>query len=275
MTTTIIRGGRVLDVAAHRAEPADVLVDGAVIREIGRPGMAAPEGASVLDARDRLLIPGLINAHTHTYATLFKGSYERMPLDLWLVAMRAPTRALSEELLQLSSQLAAIEMLRTGTTTALDHFFGNPELPASGIGAEVRAMREVGLRHAVAYVVSDMRWEDTLPLDPAAVAAARDAAADVTRRETAQALDGAAAFIEAEHGRHPLTTCLVGPSAAHRCSDELLRGARRRCSRPASSRVSARSPPQLSGDPDCTASTPIPAHEPEGGASQASLTPGR
>jgi cytosine/adenosine deaminase-related metal-dependent hydrolase len=71
-----------------------------------------------------------------------------------------------------------------------------------------------------------MRWEDTLPLDPASVAAARDAAADVTRRETAQALDGAAAFIEAEHGRHPLTTCLVGPSAAHRCSDELLRGAR-------------------------------------------------
>lgn len=219
-----------LDAVDRMLDPGDLVVEGDRITFVGSADPAGAHRAGpwdeVIDGSRRIVIPGLINAHTHTYATLFKGSYERMPLDLWLIAMRAPTRALSEELLELSTLLAGIEMLKTGTTTALDHFFGNPDLPGSGIGAEVRAMRRVGLRHAVAYVVSDMRWEETLPLDPASVAGARDATADVTRRETAQALDGAAAFIEAEHGRHPLTTCLVGPSAAHRCSDGLLRGAR-------------------------------------------------
>ena len=219
-----------LDGGDQLFDPGDLVVEGDRITYVGPSDPAGAHRATPfdeeIDGSRRIVIPGLINAHTHTYATLFRGSYERMPLDLWLVAMRAPTRALSEELLHLSSLLAGIEMLKTGTTTALDHFFGNPELPASGIGAEVRAMRELGVRHAVAYVVSDMRWEDTLPLDPGSVAAARDAVADVTRRETVQALDGAAAFIEAEHGRDPLTTCLVGPSAAHRCSDGLLQGAR-------------------------------------------------
>jgi 5-methylthioadenosine/S-adenosylhomocysteine deaminase len=229
---TLIRDALIVtgDADGRVVEPGDLVIEG---DRLGHVGPADPAGAHrvgpferELDGSRLVLIPGLINAHTHTYATLFKGSYERMPLDLWLVAMRAPTRALSEELLHLSSLVAAVEMLKTGTTTALDHFFGNPELPGSGIGAEVRAMREAGLRHAVACVVMDMRWEDTLPLDPAALAAVRDAAADVTRRETAQAIDAAEAFIRAHHRQHPLTTCLVGPSAAHRCSDDLLRRSR-------------------------------------------------
>lgn len=211
-------------------DPGDVVVDA------GRLAYVGPSDADgvhrrgpfdrVIDGHRLVVVPGLVNAHTHTYATLFKGSYERMPLDLWLIAMRTPTRALSEELLELSSLLAGVEMLRTGTTTALDHYFGNPELPAAGIGAEIRAMRRIGLRHVVAFVLMDMAWEDTLPLDPGSLATIAPAVADVTRRETAQRIDGAAAFIAAHHRRHPLTTCLVGPSAAHRCSDTLLEASR-------------------------------------------------
>ncbi|HEX5451092.1 MAG TPA: amidohydrolase, partial [Candidatus Limnocylindrales bacterium] len=211
-------------------EPGDIVIEGSHIAHVGP---AEPDAVDrlgpfsrIVDGSRSVVIPGLVNAHTHTYATLFKGSYEQLPLDLWLVAMRAPTRALDERLLELSSTLAAVEMVRTGTTTALDHFFGNPELPAAGIEAEIRAMRRVGLRHAVAAVLMDMSWEDTLPLDPEALAAARSAADDVTRRETAQGLEGAAAFIAAYHGSDALTTCLLGPSAAHRCSDALLRGCR-------------------------------------------------
>jgi guanine deaminase len=211
-------------------QPGDLVIDGERIAYVGPSQPDAPHRqgrfARRIDGSRSVIIPGLVNAHTHTYATLFKGSLEQMPLDLWLVAMRAPTRALDAGLLELSTSLAAVEMARTGTTTALDHFFGNPELPGAGIEAEIRAMRRVGLRHAVATVLMDMSWEETLPFDPAALAAAKAAADDVTRRETAQGLDGAAAFIETYHGRHPLTTCLIGPSAAHRCSDELLRGCR-------------------------------------------------
>jgi cytosine/adenosine deaminase-related metal-dependent hydrolase len=159
---------------------------------------------------------------------LFKGSYERMPLDLWLIAMRAPTRALSEEALYLSSLISAVEMLKTGTTTCLDHYFGNPALPGAGITAEVRAMRDAGMRTAVAFVLADMRWEDTLPLDASAVQPAAD---DVSGRETAQHLEAAEAFIEGHQRRHPRISCLVGPSAAHRCTDELLHGCRQLATR--------------------------------------------
>jgi cytosine/adenosine deaminase-related metal-dependent hydrolase len=219
------------DPADQVISPGDLVIHGDRIVHVGSAEGAASlhrQGTfeRVIDGSRHVVIPGLVNAHTHTYATLFKGSYERMPLDLWLAVMRAPTRALDRDLLELSSTMAAVEMAKTGTTTALDHFFGNPELPGAGIEAEIAGMRRVGVRHAVATVLMDLPWEETLPLDEEAVAAARSAADDVTRRETAQGLEGAAAFIEMWHRSHPLTTCLIGPSAAHRCSDALLRGSR-------------------------------------------------
>ena len=210
--------------------PGDVLFEDNRLSYVGpaQPERAREQIDRVIDGRRRVVMPGLVNAHTHTYATLFKGSYERMPLDLWLIAMRAPTRALSEEALYLSSLLAAVEMLKTGTTTCLDHYFGNPALPGAGTGAEVRAMRDAGMRSAVAFVLADMKWEDTLPLDASAVQTAAD---DVTGGETAQHLEAAEAFIETHHGKEPRISCLVGPSAAHRCSDELLLGCRELASR--------------------------------------------
>lgn len=211
-------------------DPGDLVFEGGRITFVG-PSL--PDGDHRRGAFDRVIdgsrlvvLPGLVNAHTHTYATLFKGSYELMPLDLWLVAMRAPTRALSEEHLHLSSLIAGVEMLKTGTTTSLDHYFGNPALPAAGIGSAVRAATDLGLRSAIAFVLMDMSWEETLPLDADSLKQARSAADDVTSRETAQDIEAAAAFIDAHQGRSALISCLIGPSAAHRCSDALLRACR-------------------------------------------------
>ena len=68
MTTkrmTVVRNGRVLDIKGHRAPPADILIAGDNIAEIGPPGLAAPADAIVVDATDRLIHPGLINAPPH------------------------------------------------------------------------------------------------------------------------------------------------------------------------------------------------------------------
>ncbi len=228
----LIRDATILTVDAEDRllDPGDLVFDGDLITYVGPAdaGGAHRRGdfAQVIDGSRMVLIPGLVNAHTHTYATLFKGSYELMPLDLWLVAMRAPTRALSEEQLYLSSLLADVEMLKTGTTTSLDHYFGNPALPNAGIEAAVRAATDAGLRSAIAFVLMDMRWEETLPLGADEVAAAQQAAGDVTSRETAQGIDAARAFIEANRDVSPRISCLIGPSAAHRCSDGLLRACR-------------------------------------------------
>ena len=86
MAYTIIRGGRVLDIAAGAADAADILVDGDTIREIGPPGLAAPDGAAAIDAAHRLIHPGLINAHTHSHGNLAKGMGDRWPLELLLTS---------------------------------------------------------------------------------------------------------------------------------------------------------------------------------------------
>ena len=56
----VIRNGRLLDPERETVVPADVLIDGEDIAAVGPPGMAAPAEAQVVDASDRLLMPGLV-----------------------------------------------------------------------------------------------------------------------------------------------------------------------------------------------------------------------
>ena len=83
-TSTIIRGGRLLDIDARSSDAADILITGNTIAEIGPPGLAAPEGAETFDATDRLLMPGLVNGHTHGNSSLAKGMGDRWTLELLL-----------------------------------------------------------------------------------------------------------------------------------------------------------------------------------------------
>ena len=86
-----IRNGTVVDVERGVAERLDVLVDDTTIREIGPPGLAAPEGARVIDATHRVLLPGLINAHMHAHGALGRGAGDRWNLELLLNAAPAIT----------------------------------------------------------------------------------------------------------------------------------------------------------------------------------------
>ena len=86
MRHAVVRGGRVLDGGDFDGSPTDILIEGDTIRAIGPPGMAAPEDAAEVDATDRLILPGLVNAHTHGDASLAKGLGDRWTLELLLNA---------------------------------------------------------------------------------------------------------------------------------------------------------------------------------------------
>jgi len=64
MQPVLIRGGRVIDPASGRDEVTDVLLDGGVVRDIGR-NLGHPDGALVLDASGLVVAPGLIDVHVH------------------------------------------------------------------------------------------------------------------------------------------------------------------------------------------------------------------
>ncbi|WP_134671044.1 amidohydrolase [Halorussus marinus] len=152
MTTLRIAGGRVLrpDLTVERA---DVVVDqdDGTIAAVGDPE-SVPAGDERLDAGDSLVIPGLVNAHTHVAMTLLRGYADDKELDAWLREDIWPVEAaLTGDDVRAGTELGLVEMIRSGTTAFADMYFHVPEIAA--------AVEEAGLRarlgHGVVTVGKD------------------------------------------------------------------------------------------------------------------------
>ena len=98
---------------------------------------------------NHMLMPGLINAHTHSPMSLFRGLADDLALDEWLNQHIWPTEAkwISDEFVHTGSQLAIAEMLRSGTTCFNDMYFF-PEVTA-------RIARDVGIRACIGLISID------------------------------------------------------------------------------------------------------------------------
>src|SRR5437868_5750287 len=155
MSYTMIRGGRVLDIERGTAELADILVEDDTIREIGPPGLAAPEGAAEISAERKLIHPGLVNAHTHAHGNLAKGMGDRWTLELLLTAAPWLSGNRGAEEIQLSAQLGAAEMLLKGCTACYDLFFEWPVPSSDGMALVASAYAEIGMRAVIAPMVAD------------------------------------------------------------------------------------------------------------------------
>lgn len=160
---TVIRGGRLLDIAKRTAAPADILIKGDSIAAIGRPGMAAPAGATVIDARHRLMHPGLINAHTHGPGNLGKGMGDLWSLELLLTASPWIGGGRSLEDKHLSTMIGAAEMVMKGCTAAYDLAAEFPLPSVDGLSAMAKAYEEVGMRAVLAPMVADLSFFEAIP----------------------------------------------------------------------------------------------------------------
>lgn len=203
--------------------PGYAVVRDGILAEAG-PG-AGPDGdfAERLEAPDSILMPGLVNAHAHSPSNLVKGIWARLPLEIWRQYIRAAWREYSDEAIYVSAQLGAAEMIRTGCTSVMDHFYTGSASPHMGALHAVAAMADAGMRGALALTLSDQEYERTVGIDPQALPpAAREEIARISRLEGAETLEDFVAFAEATRRRTPLVTPIVGPSAPHRCSAEQL-----------------------------------------------------
>jgi 5-methylthioadenosine/S-adenosylhomocysteine deaminase len=161
---SVIRGGKLLDLRAHRGEAADILVSGGAIAEIGPPGLAAPAEAAEIDARDRLLIPGLVNGHTHAHGGLAKGLVpDRVPLEVFLASSGAITGSRGTEDKYLSALVSAVEMVRKGCTASYDLAVEYPQPSVEGMRAVAQAYMDVGMRAVVAPMMADRTLYQALP----------------------------------------------------------------------------------------------------------------
>lgn len=126
-----IADGRIAAIAPH-LEPLGTLVDG----------------------REKLLLPGFVNAHTHSSEMWQRGRIAPLPLELWLAELYN-AEPLTSHQVYLSALGTAVETLLSGGTTVVDHLVLVPGRELETIEAAVRAYREVGIRAFIGPLVHD------------------------------------------------------------------------------------------------------------------------
>src|SRR6202790_1637230 len=116
-----------MDGARHVYEDGALVVKGDTVVAVGPAAKIEAEysPAQRLDARGKLIIPGLINGHTHIPMVLMRGLIDDVTLDDWLRKYIFPAEAknVTEEYVRWGSRLALAEMIRSGTTTFADMYY--------------------------------------------------------------------------------------------------------------------------------------------------------
>ena len=103
----------------------------------------------IINGEGKVIIPGLINMHTHAAMTLMRGIGEDMSLMDWLENRIWPVeQKLDDELVYWGTKLACLEMIKSGTTTYNDQYWRVP--------VSVKAVEEMGLRSVQPYVILDL-----------------------------------------------------------------------------------------------------------------------
>lgn len=219
MGSLLVRGGRLLD-DRHEVEDADLLIEDGVITE-RRAGLEPPAGVEVVDVSGALVVPGLINAHTHSNQTLEKGLCDALPLDAWMViaSYGGAGALLGPEELKVSTLMGAIEMLRTGTTSVVDCVRVDLECFADGLDAVMGAYIESGMRAGVAAQYTDIDFFSSLPVE---LIDAGDQLIRPPRAAPEEVLAQVDEFIGRWRDRHPRVQPMLGPSSLPRCSTELF-----------------------------------------------------
>jgi 5-methylthioadenosine/S-adenosylhomocysteine deaminase len=170
-TAILIQGAEVLAVGGPQGDRpvrADVLLQDGKIAAIGHDldlPLPRPAACDVIDARGKLLMPGLVNAHTHSSETFFKGRYEQMPLEIWLLYAYTYLSGspISDRLLYLRTQLLALQSLKNGVTTLCDDFFDPMAHSIDRLGIVFQAYRDAGIRVNVSSAVLDTPVLDSTP----------------------------------------------------------------------------------------------------------------
>jgi len=110
-------------------------------------GAPPPQGRRRIDATGHLVVPGLVNTHTHLPMTLFRGLADDLPLAQWLQRHIFPAEAahMSAENVSLGALLGCIEMIRSGTTACCDGYFLEEYVAEAAHAAGIRAVLGQGV----------------------------------------------------------------------------------------------------------------------------------
>lgn len=183
--------------------PGAVAVCGDIIVEAGAEESVLDrfEGKKVIDAHGGIIMPGLINAHTHAAMTCFRGLADDLPLMTWLNEHIFPAEnTLSSEMVYSGTLLACAEMILSGTTTFCDMYLFEDSV--------AKAARRAGMRALVGEVLYDFPSPNYGPIE--------------------KGFDYTAMLID-KWKDDPLVSIAVEPHSTYLCSPDLLQKAQQLC----------------------------------------------
>jgi 5-methylthioadenosine/S-adenosylhomocysteine deaminase len=157
--------------------------------------LQAYQSEQILDCQGKILMPGLINSHTHVPMTLLRGLADDLRLDVWLMGYMMPVERefVSPEFVRLGTKLACAECIRSGVTTFVDMYYYEHDI--------AEATAEAGLRAVCSQTVLKFPTPDATYYE--------------------ESLAAAEEFIQTWKD-HPLIIPSIGPHAPYTCTDEIL-----------------------------------------------------
>ena len=177
-------------------EPGAVAVMGDSIAAVGPEQRVLQEFQSDqrIDCEGKILMPGLINAHTHVPMTLLRGLADDLRLDVWLMGYMMPVERefVSPEFVRLGTKLACAECIRSGVTTFVDMYYYEADV--------AQATADAGLRAICSETILKYPSPDSTYYE--------------------EALQYAEDFIKTWKG-HPLIVPSIAPHAPYTCTDEI------------------------------------------------------
>jgi 5-methylthioadenosine/S-adenosylhomocysteine deaminase len=187
-----------MDEQMHIYEPGALAIENNEILEVGldKDILLKYISPQVIDCKGKILMPGLINAHTHVPMTLLRGLADDLRLDVWLMGYMMPVERefVTPDFVRLGTSLACAEMIRSGVTCFADMYYFEE--------AVAQATADAGMRAVCAQTVLKFQVPDASSFEESLISA----------RE----------FITKWKG-HPLIVPCVGPHAPYTCTPEILK----------------------------------------------------
>lgn len=181
-------------------EPGAIAIQGDHIQAVGTQQelLNQYEAQQTIDCQGKILMPGLINAHTHVPMALVRGLADDLRLDVWLMGYMMPVERefVSPEFVHLGTLLSCIELIRSGVTCFADMYYYEEEV--------AKATAEAGLRAICAQTILKFPAPDAKFFE--------------------ESLSAAREYIQHWKG-HPLVIPAVAPHAPDTCTDEIWRQA--------------------------------------------------
>ena len=180
----------------------------------------------MIDAADRIVLPGMGNAHTHAASHLARGRVGNFTLEDLLTYSPANSGFRTPDDEYISAAIGAIEMLKTGCTSAYDLYIAVPAITDETFAAVVQAYTDVGVRVVLAPAVADVVFYQTVPgLGDLLPPDLRRTVEDIRPAPTTGLLDLTERAIRRWHGSaEGRIRVAVAPTIPNQATDDLLDG---------------------------------------------------